>query len=336
MKSIVPLMLVVLAGWTAGCGEAPALPPFEHDGAEVAIGDDPYREFDFWVGEWDVANKHLRRGRWVDSGSAKARIEAVAEGAAVLERWTGELGGDPLIGFSLRAYDPELGKWSVWLNWHGGNPGGFSLMHGTRHGERMELLPPGGDTPRYTFSQAHEGSCQWDRANLVGGEWKTDWVMQFRRSAPASVAAAGSTDVEMPPDAAAEFEETRRLDFLLGRWTGAARFVDAEGNESEGTVSATVTSMIAGFGMLQFLDTSEGDRTMTAFGHDSGVGTWVGLRASNRRPGLPGMTVEVAAGGARFIADDLSERWRCEGERCTWTREVSGSVTIHAELSRVD
>ncbi len=56
----------------------------------------------------------------------------VAEGAAVLERWTGELGGDPLIGFTLRAYDPELGKWSVWLNWHGGKPGGFSPMQWTR------------------------------------------------------------------------------------------------------------------------------------------------------------------------------------------------------------
>ena len=131
-------------------------------------------------------------------------------------------------------------------------------------------------------------------------------------------------------------DQIHRAYAVLGRWTGAARFVDAEGNESQGTVSATVTSMIAGFGMLQFLDTSEGDRTMTAFGHDSGVGGWIGLRASNRRPGLPRMTVEIAAGGATFIADDLRERWLCEGEHCEWTREVAGSVTIHAELSRVE
>ena len=312
------------------------LPPFEHVGAAVPLGDDPYREFDFWVGEWEVANKHLRGGRWVDSGSARAVIETVAEGAAVLERWTGELGGDPLIGFSLRAYDPELGKWSVWLNWHGGQPGGFAPMHGTRNGERLELLPPGGDSPRYSFSQAHEGSCQWDQAQLTDGEWTTDWIMQFRRTGEAREAHAGNTEVELPPERAAEFEQTRTLDFMLGRWEGEASFVDAEGNATSGTIDATVTSMIEGFGMLLFLDTSEGERTMTAFGHDGRVKGWVGLRASNQRPGLPWIEIESGDGVASFEREGLIERWSCASDRCTFAREVGGQPALSAELKRVN
>lgn len=299
MRAFVLILAMVAAG-----AAAEELPPFEHVGKAVALGDDPYREFDFWLGTWDVANKHLREGGWVDSGSAEARIERVAGGNAVLERWTGKLGGNPLIGFSVRAWDPELGKWSVWLNWHGGRPGGFSPMHGTRRGERIELLPPGGETPRYSFSQAHGGSCQWDQATLKDGTWTTDWVMQFRRSAEGRTADAASAEVEMPPESAAAFEQTRHADFLLGRWKGA-----------DGT-TATVTSMIEGFALLIFVDGPDGERTLAALGHDARAGGWVGLSASSARPGIERAAVEIDGGTLTFG----DTRWSCEAERCTLTR----------------
>ena len=118
------LSLIMMVG-CSGSGPVP-VPEMPSQGAAIPLPDDPHRQFDFWLGEWNVQNKHLRDGDWNDSGTAVALIQAVVDDGAVLEQWNGELGGDPLIGFSLRAYDPELGNWPVYLNWHGGRPGGLN------------------------------------------------------------------------------------------------------------------------------------------------------------------------------------------------------------------
>ena len=334
---------VALAGLLVlGCGASEPVdpPPMPNVGAAVPIPDEPARQFDFWLGEWQVQNKHLRRGGWTDSGTAVARIQAVADGNAVLERWTGELGGDPLIGFSLRAFDPELGKWVIYLNWHGGQPVGFFVMHGERNGERIELFPPGDKTSeRYTFSLAHEGSSQWDNARTKdGGEtWVTDWVMQFTRTAPAASTDAASARIELPPEAAAEFEETRALDELIGAWTGSARFLQDDGSWAEGTLDTRVTSMIEGFGLLQFLDTSAGEQTLTALGYDTQVSEWVAVRATNRELGLTRLAGTPGEGSVSFTTDDGSvvETWTRESDdRYRWTRSISGQPTINADLTR--
>ena len=334
--------LVVLPVLAAGCGprEPVELPPMPHVGAAVPLPDEPARQFDFWLGEWSVDNKRLKRGGWVDSGTAVARIQAVADGNAVLERWTGELGGDPLIGFSLRAYDPALGKWVIHLNWHGGRPGSFFVMHGERNGERIELFPPGDKTStRYTFSLAHEGSAQWDNAtSRDGGQtWITDWVMQFTRSGPPRAVDATSAAIELPPTTASKYPETRALDDLIGSWQGAARFLQDDGSWTEGTIDVRVTSMIEGFGLLQFLDTSEGERSLSALGYDTAVEDWVAVRATNRAPGLLRLTGTPVDGSITLTSDDgtVREVWtRLSADSYEWKRSVAGTSVAQAMLTR--
>jgi uncharacterized protein (TIGR01244 family) len=338
-------LLCVALGCSGLPDEPVPTPAMPSAGAPVPLADDPARLFDFWLGEWNVQNKHLDGRAWADSGTAVARIQPVAGGTAVLEQWNGTLGGDPLIGFSLRAWDPGLAKWVIHLNWHGGKPGGFSEMHGVRNGERIEQFPPGDDTRlRYSFSLAHEDSCQWDEAKSKDGEvWITDWLMQFtRRDRPWAVDASNAPVVEPPAEAAA-FEQTRALDFLIGAWQGSARVLETDGSWRQDTVHARVSSMIAGFGLLQFLDRDDGERTFAALGWDSRAEGWVALRADDgsdgilRMQGEPGERRVTFTGGADT---GLRESWVCAGlDACTWRRERAADegaweTVVEADLRR--
>lgn len=64
------------------------------------------RQFDFWLGEWDVFNP---QGTKVGASA----IQRVANGCGVLENWSGALGG---AGKSINFYDPRAGKWfQYWI-----------------------------------------------------------------------------------------------------------------------------------------------------------------------------------------------------------------------------
>lgn len=332
----------VLALTLLACGPPAAPPPTPNVGAPVALLDDPSHEFDFWLGTWNVQNKQLGfGGRWKDSGTAVARIHSVAGGSAVLERWSGEAGGE-LEGFSLRAWDPALSRWVIWLNWHGGQPAGFFIMHGERRGERIELFPPGDrSSTRYTFSEAHEGSCRWDSATSRDGEtWATDWVMQFSRTGPTQRLDASTVGIELPPETTGDYPETRKLDALLGIWEGAAR--STESGDSEGSVNVAFTSMLEGFGTLAFLDTSWGESELAALAHEPDSGGWRGVRAGRGAPGLEPVGVE--ADPERFVFTGAQSRdvWvRLSPQIYRWQRSTRASdgtwqPSLEAELARRD
>lgn len=63
--------------------------------------DPRYRQFDFWVGDWDVFNP---AGRQAGTNS----IQKIAGGCALLENWKSVMGGS---GKSLNFYDPSKDKW---------------------------------------------------------------------------------------------------------------------------------------------------------------------------------------------------------------------------------
>ena len=66
-----------------------------------------YRQFDFWVGEWDVFNP---AGQKVGESSI-TREEA---GCLIVERWRSAKGGQ---GQSYNFFDPSRGQWrQVWIS----------------------------------------------------------------------------------------------------------------------------------------------------------------------------------------------------------------------------
>lgn len=64
-----------------------------------------FREFDFWIGEWDV---HVANGTF----AGKNKIESTQAGCALLENWVGA-SGNP--GMSINYFDIATNEWvQVW------------------------------------------------------------------------------------------------------------------------------------------------------------------------------------------------------------------------------
>ena len=68
------------------------------------------KQFDFWIGEWDVFNPP---GQKVGTSV----IQQVSAGCGILENWTDAFGGG---GKSINFYDPNTGKWhQYWIGQNG-------------------------------------------------------------------------------------------------------------------------------------------------------------------------------------------------------------------------
>jgi hypothetical protein len=85
-----------------------------------------HRQFDFWIGEWDVT---LPDGRPAGSN----RIRAIHSGCALHEEWSGASGS---TGTSLNAYDGAARRWhQTWV----GNDGLLLRLDGGLRDGAMEL-----------------------------------------------------------------------------------------------------------------------------------------------------------------------------------------------------
>lgn len=69
-----------------------------------------YKQFDFWVGEWDVT--------MMGQPAGTSSIQRIEDGCVIFENWTGVGGG---TGKSFNFYDSGLRKWrQVWVSSNGG------------------------------------------------------------------------------------------------------------------------------------------------------------------------------------------------------------------------
>jgi hypothetical protein len=75
--------------------------------AEPCKNSPEYRQFDFWVGEWDVQNT-------LGQPAGTSSIQQILEGCIILENWTGQNG---YSGKSFNLYNKESGKWEqIWVD----------------------------------------------------------------------------------------------------------------------------------------------------------------------------------------------------------------------------
>lgn len=174
-------MLVAIALATVQTAPAPTPAP-------PACGTPQHRQFDFWVGYWDVYPTGT------DRLIARSLIERRYGGCAIRENWMplqGQGGG------SVSAWRPEAGRWrQTWVD----SSGGWVEFTGGMAGEAMELtgnwrgvVTPGQDglvRMRYT-REAGGAVRQHGEVSTDGGQsWAPSFDFTYRPSASAPPSAS--------------------------------------------------------------------------------------------------------------------------------------------------
>jgi hypothetical protein len=106
---LILIRVILLGAFLSVAMAAPAQAPTE----PPACGAPEYRQFDFWIGHWDVYEKSAPLKK-----VAQSRIEKLYAGCAIRENWM-PLGGEG-SGGSLNAYQPGDGLWhQIWTDSEG-------------------------------------------------------------------------------------------------------------------------------------------------------------------------------------------------------------------------
>jgi hypothetical protein len=182
--------LVVATALAASAGLARA------QAADPPCNSPEARQFDFWLGDWAIEQRILRKDGSYAEFPARTSVRLAAAGCALVEEWRGSVqffwaGMETpaeLHGLSIRAWDPTDRVWVIhWLddmNPALGEPfvGGFEDGRGT-----FIQATTGSDgverTSRITFDNPVEGVVEWSLASSRdGGEsWTTLWSMHMTR-----------------------------------------------------------------------------------------------------------------------------------------------------------
>lgn len=160
---------------TIQCGAALAQPnmPAECGSAE-------HRQFDFWIGEWDVYPTEK------DVPVAKSRIEQLYGDCVIRENWMPRRGSS---GGSLSMYDARAAKWrqtwadasGSWVEFSGGLEGGAMVLTGLWRGGS-----PGGkdNLTRMTYTRNPDGSVRQlgEASTDQGKSWTPSFDFTYRPS----------------------------------------------------------------------------------------------------------------------------------------------------------
>jgi hypothetical protein len=140
-----------------------------------------HRQFDFWIGEWDVT---LPNG----SRAGTNRIRAINGGCALQEEWTGARGS---TGTSLNAFDASTSRWhQTWV----GSDGLVLLLDGGVRNGAMELsgitTGPNDTRTLHRVRWTPLGGAQatvrqlWESSTDDGKTWTVAFDGTYRRRSP--------------------------------------------------------------------------------------------------------------------------------------------------------
>jgi hypothetical protein len=152
----------------------------------------PSADFDFLMGIWNVRHRYLLKRLadchdWIEfDGCCAAR--RILNGYGNIDEGEINLPGSPYRGMSLRTWDPDTAKWSIyWLDSRrpglmtppvkGGFAKGIGTFLGDDQFERRAIRV------RFVWSRIERDSARWEQAfSLDGGaSWETNWIMDFAR-----------------------------------------------------------------------------------------------------------------------------------------------------------
>ena len=146
--------------------------------AKPSCSDPGYRQFDFWVGDWEVTDS---TGKAV-YGNNRITLE---EGKCLVhEHWTGSRGG---TGQSLNFRDPHTGRWSqVWVGNDGlilNISGGLEVQAMVLTGEGMTMQGKQKALHRASWTPLPDGRVRqyWQQSTDAGKTWTVVFDGWYRR-----------------------------------------------------------------------------------------------------------------------------------------------------------
>jgi hypothetical protein len=135
----------------------------------------PYRQFDFWVGDWDVMDK-------AGNAVGTSHVERILGECVLLENWHGQGGGE---GKSLSTWNPGLKRWEQY--WADGQGAPIFFTGRVEEAElrlRADTATRSGAlvTRRVAFSKLPGGRVrQLSEASSDGGRtWATEYDFTYR------------------------------------------------------------------------------------------------------------------------------------------------------------
>lgn len=142
------------------------------DSAATPCAAPAYRQFDFWIGDWEVYTGERLVGH--------NRVERILEGCALMENWVGEGGSK---GHSFNLYNVQSGHWEqTWVD----NSGGIIHFVGDYDAEH-KVMRFRGTTPdtvahKMSFWQLPEGEVRqvWE-ASKKGGDYRILFEGVYRK-----------------------------------------------------------------------------------------------------------------------------------------------------------
>ncbi len=159
LLSLVLLIPLAVAAQETGSGDpAPAKP----------CGTPEYRQFDFWIGDWNVSSSGTPAGT--------NSIQAIHNGCALQENWQGT-GEGGISGTSFNIYDQATGRWhQTWidssgtlLQLDGGLLDGVMVLSGTRPAREGSGMVQ----HRISWTSNPDGSVRqlWEASRDEGSSW---------------------------------------------------------------------------------------------------------------------------------------------------------------------
>ena len=131
-----------------------------------------HRQFDFWLGEWDV----------VQSGKTAGRnsIRSILNGCAISEEWSGTGG---FKGSSLNFYNAETKRWQqTWIDSQGQS---LALQGSLEAGSMVLESAAAKGSPRHkiTWTPLSDKTVRqfWQVQETAGSEWKTLFDGRYSR-----------------------------------------------------------------------------------------------------------------------------------------------------------
>jgi hypothetical protein len=150
------------------------------------------RDFDFWMGSWNVHNRWLKErlagsDDW-EEFPATVVARPLLDGLGNEDEFrTDHAGG--FIGMSFRFFDPVKERWSIyWADTRrcgvldppvfGGFDGDVGVFEGEATFEGRPIVM------RFTWSGVTTPTPRWEQAFSTdgGGSWETNWIMEFARA----------------------------------------------------------------------------------------------------------------------------------------------------------